>query len=101
MSATILETQRLIIRPFIMEDLPVIHRILDQTFGDWGPISDEAVLLGVTPLLSWFIIFVIVNLIYIPWFEEPGLEQRFGADYLRYKQNVPRWIPRRTPWSMP
>ncbi len=28
-----------------------------------------------------------------------GLEQRFGVDYVRYKQNVPRWIPRWTPWS--
>lgn len=68
--------------------------------GVFGILLGEAVLLGSTSLLSWFIIFVIVNLIYIPSFEEPGLEQRFGIDYVRYKQNVPRWIPRRIPWSM-
>ena len=68
--------------------------------GVFSILLGEAVLLGSTSLLSWFIIFVIVNLIYIPWFEEPGLEQRFGIDYLRYKQHVPRWIPRRTLWSM-
>lgn len=30
----ILETSRLIIRPFVRSDLLVIHRILDQTFGN-------------------------------------------------------------------
>jgi hypothetical protein len=31
--------------------------------------------------------------------EEPGLVKRFGADYLAYKQNVPRWIPRSRGWE--
>jgi protein-S-isoprenylcysteine O-methyltransferase Ste14 len=26
--------------------------------------------------------------------EEPRTERRLGADYARYKQNVPRWLPR-------
>jgi protein-S-isoprenylcysteine O-methyltransferase Ste14 len=26
------------------------------------------------------------------------LEKRFGDSYLEYKRNVPRWIPRMTPW---
>ena len=29
---------------------------------------------------------------------QPGLEKRFGEEYLRYKHHVPRWIPRLTPW---
>jgi hypothetical protein len=37
--------------------------------------------------------------VYIPFFEEPGLERRFGGDYTRYRENVPRWIPRLTPWQ--
>ncbi len=59
----------------------------------------EAVFFGSVPLLVWFAIFVVVNLIYIPLFEEPGLERRFGGDYTRYRENVPRWIPRLTPWE--
>jgi len=27
-------------------------------------------------------------------FEEPALERKFGADYVAYKQQVHRWIPR-------
>ncbi len=38
----ILETSRLIIRPFVMDDFLFIHRILDQEFGDAG--SDRAAL---------------------------------------------------------
>ena len=39
--------------------------------------------------------------IYFPMFEEKGLEKRFGLDYLEYKRNVPRWIPRLKPWKAP
>ncbi len=59
----------------------------------------EAAAFASTSLLTWFVIFLVVNLIYIPLFEEPGLERRFGEEYREYKRNVPRWIPRPWPWS--
>ena len=43
---------------------------------------------------------MMVNVVYIPLSEEPGLAKRFGDDYLTYKQNVPRWIPRLKPWPI-
>lgn len=30
---------------------------------------------------------------FVVFVEEPGLEQRFGPSYLRYKQAVNRWLP--------
>ena len=45
--------------------------------------------------------FFVVNHAYFIVSEEPGLEKRFGDDYRRYKQHVPRWLPRRTPWTDP
>jgi len=57
----------------------------------------EVFLAGSLPLFIWFAVFVAVNLIYIPLVEESGLVKRFGEDYLAYKQNVPRWIPRVCP----
>jgi protein-S-isoprenylcysteine O-methyltransferase Ste14 len=54
----------------------------------------EAVALKSIYLLGWFTAFVMLNLIYIPLVEEPRLERRFGADYVQYKRDVPRWIPR-------
>lgn len=59
----------------------------------------EAALAASLPLLGWFIVFVVANAVYIPLVEEPGLVQRFGDDYLAYRQNVPRWIPRARPWE--
>ena len=53
----------------------------------------EAVVLKSIYLLGWFISFVTLNLIYIPLVEEPRLERRFGAGYVQYKRDVPRWIP--------
>jgi protein-S-isoprenylcysteine O-methyltransferase Ste14 len=59
----------------------------------------EAVFFGSLPLLGMFAVAFIVNAIYIPLVEERGLERRFGEEYRRYKQHVPRWIPRLTPYS--
>jgi protein-S-isoprenylcysteine O-methyltransferase Ste14 len=59
----------------------------------------EALLAASLPLFCWFALFVLGNVISIPLAEEPGLVQRFGADYLTYKQNMPRWILRLRPWE--
>jgi protein-S-isoprenylcysteine O-methyltransferase Ste14 len=58
----------------------------------------EAVLAASLALLVWFAVFVGVNAVYIPLVEEPGLVKRFGEEYLTYRQNVPRWIPRLRGW---
>jgi protein-S-isoprenylcysteine O-methyltransferase Ste14 len=59
----------------------------------------EFILLSSFWILLWFIIFAIGNHFYFIRFEEPGLLDRFGAAYQSYKDNVPRWIPRRKPWA--
>lgn len=61
----------------------------------------ESLLLGSLPLLGWFLIFMMINLIYIPLLEEPGLVRRFGEEYRLYQQHVPRWLPRLRPWQVP
>ena len=59
----------------------------------------EALFFGSLPILAWFTVFLVLTSILIPLVEERGLERRFGEEYLRYKQHVPRWIPRLTPYS--
>lgn len=61
----------------------------------------EALLFGSLPVLAWAGLFIVINLIYIPLVEEPGLYQRFGEDYREYARHVPRWLPRRSPWTSP
>ena len=59
----------------------------------------ESVLTASMPLFRWFLIFAVINAIYIPLLEEPMLVNRFGDEYRTYKRNVPRWIPSLTPWD--
>jgi protein-S-isoprenylcysteine O-methyltransferase Ste14 len=61
----------------------------------------EALLSACLPLLGWFAVAGIIYAVYIPLSEEPGLVRRFGEDYLTYKRNVPRWVPRPRPWQGP
>ena len=67
--------------------------------GVFTVLTGETLMLGVPEMALWTAGFGMVNAIYIPLVEEPRLVKRFGADYLDYKRHVPRWIPRRMPWS--
>jgi len=85
-------TQRLVVRGVYRHVRnPMISGVLFILLG-------EAVFLGSMALFYWFLAAAVVNLIYIPLFEEPGLEDRFGQDYVEYKRHVPRWLPRFSPW---
>jgi protein-S-isoprenylcysteine O-methyltransferase Ste14 len=58
----------------------------------------ESVVFGSGVNLVWFLCFILGNTIYFILVEERSLAKRFGEDYAEYKENVPRWIPRITPW---
>jgi protein-S-isoprenylcysteine O-methyltransferase Ste14 len=58
----------------------------------------EGLCLGSILLLTWAIGFWLLNHVYFLVSEEPGLLRQFGESYRRYRANVPRWIPRRSPW---
>jgi protein-S-isoprenylcysteine O-methyltransferase Ste14 len=59
----------------------------------------ESLLTASLPLFCLFLFFLTINWVYIPLSEEPGLVNRFGDEYVAYKHNVPRWIPRLSPWE--
>ncbi len=71
---------------------PMILGVLLVLFG-------EVIIFGSTLLLLWFLIFGVVNHIWFVYWEEPHLERKFTDKYRQYKANVPRWIPRRHPWT--
>src|SRR5512146_1875397 len=58
----------------------------------------EAFALRSWPIFVWAVFVYVINTIYFMFSEEPGLEKRFGEEYRAYKRNVPRCMPRRTPW---
>ena len=58
----------------------------------------EALFLRSLSHLQWAGIFALINTVYIPLLEEPGLRARFGKEYQDYSENVRRLIPRLRPW---
>jgi protein-S-isoprenylcysteine O-methyltransferase Ste14 len=86
-------TRRLVVLgPYRHVRNPMITGVLSVLLG-------EGLVLGSVSILVAGGILFAVNAIYIPLVEERGLIARFGDDYLQYKRNVPRWIPRRRPWD--
>jgi len=59
----------------------------------------EAAITASGSLLGWFAIFLTFQLIAIRFWEEPHLVKRFGSEYVAYRRNVPRWIPRISGWD--
>jgi protein-S-isoprenylcysteine O-methyltransferase Ste14 len=59
----------------------------------------EAAVTASGALLGWFAIFLAFQTTVIPFWEEPHLVRRFGTEYIDYRRNVPRWIPRISAWK--
>jgi protein-S-isoprenylcysteine O-methyltransferase Ste14 len=86
-------TRKLVVEgPYRHVRNPMISAVLAVLLG-------EAALLGAPALLVWSGLFLAFNHLGFLTYEEPGLERRFGEEYREYRRNVPRWIPRRTPWA--
>ena len=64
-------------------------------------LAGEALVLRSWPHGQWALLFLIINLVFIPVVEEPQLERRFGASYREYRQHVGRLLPRLRPWQPP
>jgi protein-S-isoprenylcysteine O-methyltransferase Ste14 len=61
-------------------------------------ILGQAILLGDWRLIIYGALFWAVFYLFVVSYEEPTLRQTFGAEYEAFRANVPRWIPRVTPW---
>ncbi len=61
-------------------------------------ILGQALLFGDVRVLAWALFFWLVAHLFVLAYEEPTLRRTFGAEYDTFRANVPRWIPRATPW---
>ena len=86
-------TRRLVVHgPYRHVRNPMITAVLFVLLG-------EAALLGSSAVLIWSAAFFAVNHAWFLLHEEPALTRRFGDEYEEYQRAVPRWLPRRAPWS--
>jgi protein-S-isoprenylcysteine O-methyltransferase Ste14 len=87
------EPVQLVVRgPYRHVRNPMISGVLAILLG-------EAVATASGSLLVWFAVFLTFQAIAIRFWEEPHLTQRYGNEYVNYRQNVPRWVPRISAWS--
>ena len=54
----------------------------------------EALLSGMVVLFGYAAFFAIGYHLFVRYYEEPTLGRLFGASYVRYREAVPRWLPR-------
>jgi protein-S-isoprenylcysteine O-methyltransferase Ste14 len=59
----------------------------------------EAAVTASGSLLLWFAIFLTFQTLAIRFWEEPHLIKRYGGEYVEYRRNVPRWVPRISAWN--
>jgi len=62
--------------------------------GAGAMLLGETLVIGSRPIALWLVTFMLINHVYFILSEEPGLRRRFGEEYVRYCERVPRWFPR-------
>lgn len=64
-----------------------------------GLILGQGLLFGDARVLGYGAIVWLAFQLFVAGYEEPTLRRTFGAEYDAFCDNVPRWIPRLTPWN--
>jgi len=64
-------------------------------------LGGQALLFGQLWLMAYAVIFLLVTMCFVRWYEEPTLARQFGEQYQAYRSAVPGWWPRRHPWTEP
>jgi protein-S-isoprenylcysteine O-methyltransferase Ste14 len=66
--------------------------------GVVATVLGEAFLLGDTQLFTYAALIWLGFFLFVMLYEEPVLRAKFGEEYEVFCRNVPRWLPRLTPW---
>ena len=61
-------------------------------------VAGQGLLLGQPKLFVALGLGAVPVVAFVRLYEEPALTRKFGAAYEEYRRNVPRWLPRLTPW---
>ena len=59
-------------------------------------IAGQGIFLGSTSVLVYGVVVALAFHLFVVLYEEPTLRGTFGADYVAYCRQIPRWIPRLT-----
>lgn len=62
-------------------------------------VTGQGLLLGQPKLFGAAAVGALPVAAFVRFYEEPTLARKFGTEYATYRRNVPRWLPRLTPWQ--
>ncbi len=62
-------------------------------------VAGEALLLRSRGMILFGILLCVGFNVFIRLYEEPALQRRYGEEYVHYRANVRRWLPRLTPYD--
>jgi len=62
-------------------------------------IVGNGLILGSLAVFGYAALVALGFALFVLGYEEPTLRRQFGAEYEEFRRNVPRWIPRLTPWT--
>jgi protein-S-isoprenylcysteine O-methyltransferase Ste14 len=66
--------------------------------GVLGIILGQGLLFGDGRLFAYGVLLWLAVHVFVVGYEEPTLRRSFGSEYEVFLRNVPRWIPRLSPW---
>jgi protein-S-isoprenylcysteine O-methyltransferase Ste14 len=66
--------------------------------GVTAAIFGQGLLFGNLRVLEYGLFVWLAFHLFVLGYEEPKLRETFGEEYEDFRRNVPRWIPRLTPW---
>jgi len=67
--------------------------------GGAAVVFGQGLLFGDVRLFGYGLLVWLGSHLFVVGYEEPKLRETFGEEYLKFSQNVPRWIPRFKPWN--
>jgi protein-S-isoprenylcysteine O-methyltransferase Ste14 len=90
--AIVMPPQRLVVKGFYRYVRnPMYLAVVSAIFG-------EGMILGNVGLLAYGVLVWLACHLFVLVYEEPTLRKTFGAEYDAFCANVPRWLPRLSPW---
>ena len=91
--APVLPTRHLVVTGFYR------HVRNPMYVGVAAVILGQALLFGSVRLLEYGVAVWLGFDVFVRLYEEPKLTRTFGEEYREFRENVPRWIPRWSPWG--
>jgi protein-S-isoprenylcysteine O-methyltransferase Ste14 len=95
-------------RGTLMPAVPTEHLVVSGLYrfvrnpmyvGVLTALAGEALLFARRSMVIYWMVVATTIHLFVLLYEERTLSKRYGEEFEEFKRNVPRWLPRLTPWK--